>query len=61
MIRRSQLPRYLRVLAAETKLKGNSWQSDVCDMAAKEIELLESIIVNDPIELPIEEGDRANG
>ncbi len=61
MIRRSQLSRYLRVLAKEIKLKGDSWQSDVCEMAAKEIELLEGIIVGDPIEIEMEEGDRANG
>ncbi len=61
MIRRSQLSRYLRVLAKEIRMRGDSWQSDVCDMAAKEIELLEGIIVNDPVEIAMEEGDRANG
>ncbi len=36
-------------------------EAEVCRMAASEIGLLERIIINDPVELPIEEGDRANG
>ncbi len=62
-IHRSQLPKYLRHVATViTEAAGEETsESDVCRMAAKEIELLESIIINDPVELPIEEGDRANG
>ncbi len=61
MIRKSQLPKYLRIHAKELKLKGGGWESQVCEMAASEIELLQGIIMNDPVEIQIEEGDRANG
>lgn len=61
IIDRSQLPRYLRSLAREIKAEGDDWRSVACEMAADEIELLERIIIHDPVELPIEEGDRANG
>ena len=33
----------------------------ICRAAVEEIALLRRIIINDPVELPIEEGDRANG
>lgn len=62
-IHRSQLPKYLRNVSAVLKEAAGeeTCEALVCDMAAKEIELLEGIIINDPVELPIEEGDRANG
>lgn len=63
IIHRSQLPKYLRHVSTVVKEAAGeeTWEAAVCEMAAKEIELLEGIIINDPIELPIEEGDRANG
>lgn len=57
-IYRSDTPRQLRVIAGTMD---ESWQADLCKVAADEIELLERVIIHDPIELPIEEGDRANG
>ncbi len=38
-----------------------TWGAEICRAAAREIDLLKRIIINDPVELPIEEGDRANG
>ncbi len=62
IIRRSQLTRYLRKLAAEHKADGDEgWKSLVCEMAATDIELYEGIIMNDPVEIQMEEGGRANG
>lgn len=57
-INKSQLPRYLRQAAKEL---GDSWESAACAMAADEIELLQQVIMRDPVEIKIEEGDRANG
>ena len=61
-IHKSNLPRLLRQIAEEMEWElGDCWEIDTCRMAADEIELLNQIIVHEPIELEIEEGDRANG
>ncbi len=61
MIGRSELMRDLRELIDELETSRHIWAVDVCKRAFREIEFLTVIIVNDPVELPIEEGDRANG
>ncbi len=62
MIEKSQLPRYLLKLAARLNADGDEDSGAlVCQMAAGYIPLLEGIIIGDPVEIQIEEGDRANG
>lgn len=61
-INKSNLPRFLRRIAKQMiEADGECWEATVCQMSADEIELLTGIIVQDPVEIKIEEGDRANG
>lgn len=59
----SNLPKYLlrAAEAIEDREGGPAWEADVCRMGAHEIELFQRIMLGEPIELNIEEGDRANG
>lgn len=57
-----KLPKALRQLAGHLTSDGPDAWADVCNEAADEIELMWGMWMQPgPIELPIEEGDRANG
>lgn len=56
-----KLPSQLRWLAMTLRDDGYDERADICEQAAREIETDRMIIMRDPVELPIEEGDRANG
>jgi hypothetical protein len=52
-----KLPTQLRWMASDLERV----DPDVLVEAAKEIELLQSVIIKEPVEILIEEGDKANG
>lgn len=56
-----KLPTQLRWMACNLRRLDAYREADICEAAAKELELSRKIIMHDPVELPIEEGDRANG
>lgn len=48
----SNLPKFLRRISQEIEEDGGRyWHCDICEMAAEEIELLQRIIVQDPVEM----------
>ncbi len=61
MTGRSELMSDLQELAKLLDDMEWAWSADVCRRARKEVELLRGIIMNDPVEIQMEEGDRANG
>jgi hypothetical protein len=56
-----KLPNQLRWVAQLLRDDGSAELAEIAEEAAKEIELSRAIITGDPLETPIEEGDRANG
>jgi hypothetical protein len=56
-----KLPGQLAWLAQLLRDDGSPDLADIAAEAAKEIELSRKIITGEPVYVPIEEGDRANG
>jgi hypothetical protein len=56
-----KLPRQLLWMAGLLRDDGYADLAEIAEEAAKELELSRKIITGEPVYVPIEEGDRANG